>query len=289
LESPLVGETEVLAQFRLAVRRFTEAAPSTFPLARVLQSVIGVSRVVRRSIGRHYDGSLAVEAARIVSSSERVAILGGGAMAGAVARHLDGPDFALFNRRAITVAGRPSRPWDGVPAALADYPAVVSTIPGSVAPFVDDEYLSFIESRDDPLLFVDIGMPPVLTEPPSDGPLRYMGVDDVAASVEVEPAPQAEEALDRAALAAWRRLSTPRQAGAMISELSLRVDRTVDQQVRRFTNRIAESSDPEPLLRQLAQTVARRVLHHPVSFIGSEALGRSELDLISDMFRLDDE
>ncbi len=289
LDSPLVGEAEVFTQFRKAVRHFVSDATGSDRLVRILQSAIGVGRITRRSLGSIAEGSLAVEAARIVSSSERVAILGGGAMAGVVARSLDGLDLALFNRRAATVAGRPSRPWDGVPEALASYPAIVSTVPGGVPPFDDDTYLPFIQSRHEPLLLVDIGMPPVLDQPPSDIPLRYVGVDDVAASVDVDPAPEAEETVEQQALAAWGRLAAPRRAGTIISELDMRVDQVVDDEVLRFLNRVADSSDPEPLLRQLAQTVAKRILHAPVSYIGSRPLGSEELDMVVEVLGLEDE
>jgi glutamyl-tRNA reductase len=289
LDSPLVGETEVLAQFRQAVRRFVDSSSGADPLARVLQAVIGVSRVTRRSFGSVTEGSLAVEAARLVSSSKQVAILGGGGMAGVVARHLNGLDVMLFTRRAATAAGRPRRPWNAVPEALATYPAVVSTVPGGVAPFNDDAYLPVVQARREPLLFIDIGMPPVINEPPSDASLRYMGVDEVAASVEIVPAPEAEEIVEREALVAWGRLSAPRRAGSIISGLSDRVDRAVDEEVDRFANRIADSSEPEPLVRQLAETVARRVLHDPISYIGSRPLGGKDLDLVAEIFGLEDE
>lgn len=289
LDSPLVGEAEVLAQFRQSVRRFLDDSSGDVPLARILQTVIGVSRATRRSFESVAEGSLAVEAARIVSSSERVAILGGGSMAGAVTRHLNGLDLALFNRRAAPVAGRPSRPWDAVPEALATYPAIVSTVPGGVPPFNDDTYLPFVKARREPLLFVDIGMPPVLTQPPSDTPLRYMGVDDVAAAVEVIPAPEAEETVEREARAAWGRLSAPRRAGSIISGLGDRVDRAVNEEVDRFANRIADSTDPQHLVRQLAETVAKRVLHDPISYIGSRPLGSKDLDLLAEVFGLEDE
>ena len=289
LDSPLVGEVEVFAQFRQAVRRFLDKAAGTPDLARMLQAVIGVSRATRRSFGPVSEGSLAVEAARIVSSSEKVAVLGAGAMAGAVSRFLEGRDVTLFARRAETVAGHRSRPWDEVPEALAEYPAVVSTVPGQVPPFDDGTYLRFVQARREPLLFVDIGMPPVLGQPPAEMLFRYMGVDDVAASVDVVPAPESEETVEREARGAWERLSTPRRAGSIISGLSDRVDRAVDEEVSRFANRIAESSDPEILVRQLAQTVANRVLHDPISYIGSRPLGSEQLDLVAELFGVENE
>jgi glutamyl-tRNA reductase len=63
----------------------------------------------------------------------------------------------------------------------------------------------------------------------------------------------------------------------------------VSEEVSRFTHRLAGAEDPEQILRQLAHTVARRVLHPPISFIGSTERGAQVVDLLAEAFGVDDD
>ena len=75
LESPIVGEREVFAQFRQAVSACQESSAPSSRLIQVLSRAVGVARSVRRHLSGP-DGSLAATAARSVADFERVAVLG---------------------------------------------------------------------------------------------------------------------------------------------------------------------------------------------------------------------
>lgn len=268
LASPVIGETEILAQFRQGIARYETTSGSTGSLLPVLEAAVGVGRSARRALPSQPAGSLAALAARTANSGDRVAILGSGAMARAAAQHLPSEGVSVFSRRPALVAGRPSLPWAEVPAALATFPAVISTVPGAEALF-DGAIPSILGTRSEPLLLIDLGMPPVF-HPPLPGPVRYVGVDDIAA-IDQQPVPVVEQSLREHAGDVWGRLSSPARAGAIVSAVLGEAERAVDEEVRRFANRLGQSEDPEAVLRQLAHTVARRILHRPISYLGSRA------------------
>lgn len=289
LDSPLIGEPEVLGQFRHAVSVFQETAPAPASLARVLEAAIGIGRSARRLLGDAPRGSLAALAASAATLSERVAILGGGAMARAAAERLDGAEITIFARRPGLVAGRRTLGWEGAAEALATYPVVISTVPGKVPLFADDVIARALRSRGEPLLLIDLGMPPGFPRPQTHGSVRYLGVDEVASSVPARPSVEAEAVVARAVAETWRRLSAPDRVGEVISAMVKQAETAVSEEVSRFTHRLAGAEDPEQILKQLAHTVARRVLHPPISYIGSTERGAQAVDLLAEAFGIDDD
>lgn len=55
----------------------------------------------------------------------------------------------------------------------------------------------------------------------------------------------------------------------MIAGLVDQAESAVDEEVSRFARRLQTTDDPEAVLRQAARTVARRLLHRPISYINS--------------------
>lgn len=288
LESPMIGETEVLSQFRHVVAGFTRSSDGGGDLARILESAIAVGRMTRRFLDPAPHGSLASVAAEAVATAERVAILGGGAMARAAARQLSDAEVAIFARRPAVIAGNSAYAWERVPEVLATYPAVISTVPGGQALFSEPVILRAFARRSQPLLLVDLGMPPAFTRPGETDPVSYLGVDDLAGSVgDLLPA-EAEQALISEADVHWRRVTASDRVGSIINAIVDQAKNAVDEEVRRFVNRLPGAEDPESVLQQLAHTVARRILHSPISFVGSRAGGSEAIETVAEAFGVDD-
>lgn len=282
LESAPIGESEILSQFRGALEWSFAETCGDQSLVHLIEAALGVGRAARRSLSGSGAGSLAHAAAGIAGDRPGVVILGGGAMARAVAHELDRSNVTIYARRPGSVAGNPSRPWRDLPTALASCRAVVSTVPGPVATLAE-------AGRDGPpLILVDLGMPPALTSPELAEPIIYQGVDDVAASVRSISQPDAEEVAARESEKAWARLIVSDRAGSIITSVFDRADRTVDEEVRRFSGRLSAADDPAEVLRQLAHTVARRILHPPAALLGSTPLTPDELEVVAKAFGIDD-
>ena len=289
LDSPLIGEPEVLGQFRHAVSVWRDVSPDPGILGRVLEAAIGIGRATRRLLGDAPRGSLAAVAAREAAPFGRVAILGAGAMARAAAEQLDGAEVTIFARRPTNVAGRESLAWDGVAKALATYPVVISTVPGK-APLLSDEALAgAFASRTEPLTLIDLAMPPGFSRPDPRGPIRYLGVDEVASSIGARPSAESEESVLNGAVAAWRRLTAPDRVGRVIALMVEQADDAVDEEVGRFASRLQQAEDPDQVMRQLAHTIARRILHPPISFLSTTERGVGSVEVLAEAFGIDDE
>lgn len=288
LESPLVGEPEVLAQFRCAAAAYQEAASAPNALSRTLKSAVGVGRAARRRLGRSDAGSLGSVAAQLAATRESVAVLGSGAMARAVVRSLGPAAGEVYARSPGVVEGREISDWEGALNALARYAAVVSTVPGQTPLFTDQAVRRVLASRSDPLLLVDLAMPPGFERYRDEPGLAYRGIDNVASSVVSDRRVDLDEMVLTEASAAWARIGADDRTRSVISSIVQRAEQAVDEEVKRFAGRIAAADDPEPALRQLAQTVARRVLHGPISYLGSAAGGFEAANVFAEAFGLDD-
>lgn len=268
LESPVVGEREIFAQFRQAVEAFDLEHAPTQALEPVLARVLGVARTVRRRLAEPPEGSLGAIAAERVTAFREVAVLGAGAMARAATTALSELDVSVFSRRPVVVDRRPSRTWSEVAEAFG-YPAVVVAVPvaADLLPWTQIE--GVLDRRDEPVQVVDLGMPPLPEAIAGHPAVRYVGIDDLASSA-AAPVPRTVDSMLAAeAGKAWRRLAIDDRVGSVIAGLMEQADSAVSDEVRRFSRRIATADDPEPILRQLAHTVARRILHGPVSYMAS--------------------
>lgn len=276
LESAQVGEAEVLSQFRHALVELAGRKDGSSHLMSAMESALGAARTARRMLSERRSGSLAEAAVRMVSGHSRVSVLGGGAMARAVAAELTrSTDVTVYTRRPDPVAGVLPRPWAAIASELDSFPAVVSTIPG---PVPELELLQ--RTAEDPLLLIDLGMPPAM-EVPDTSMFDYRGVDDVASSMPSATAPGVDEALSLEAEKAWGRLTVSQDACSIISSVVDIAERTVDDEVSRFAARFSATDDPEQVLRQLAHTVARRIIHPSVSLLGSTPLTSRDLHLLA--------
>ncbi len=283
LESAQVGESEVLSQFRQALQELTGHPSLDTDLIRAVETALGVARSARKFLARQYDGSLALAAASLVESHPEVVVLGGGAMGRAVVRELGSSRVSVYSRRPTPISGIPSHPMEELPEALTTCRAVVSTIPGPV-PLLEEVH----RSAGNPLIVIDLGMPPAL-ETPDTPAVKYFGIDDVAFSVPVATEPEAEEILAIESKTAWGRLTVSPDARSIISSVVDLVDQTVDSEVRRFAHRFSTAEEPEEVLRQLAHSVARRIIHPSVSLLGSTPLTQRDLDVMARAFGVQDE
>jgi glutamyl-tRNA reductase len=70
----------------------------------------------------------------------------------------------------------------------------------------------------------------------------------------------------------------------VIAAMMEQADTAVVEEVQRFATRLAVSDDPERVLRQLAHSVARRVLHGPISYVSSSDRGIDVAETLAEAF-----
>ncbi len=263
LESPLLGEDEVLGQFRGAVGAVRNNGNG---LDRMLEKAIGIGRSARRQITNRVSDSLASVAVEMAMPAGRIAVLGAGSMARATVDAIgDSAEVDVYARRPGVVAGHTALPWEDVAAAFAGADVVVSTVPGEhtlIEPAALDSVLS---GRREPLRLFDLGMPPGFA--PLTG-VDYTGIDGIASNVPRSSVPEADVSVMEDAIAYWRKLTTPHDAGSLINAIIDQADAVAEEVSRRFAARIDQAEDPAAILEQAVRRVARGVLHRPIAFIG---------------------
>lgn len=295
LESPILGEQEILTQFRQTLIEAEEAGQVDGLLARLLESAVSVGRQARDLIPGSPHNSMAAVAAQAVGPADRVAVLGSGVMATAVVEGLmllpAPPQVTVVARHPEKVADRPGvevLPFHRAPRVLEKFPAVISAT-SAKRRLIDDESLSgAVAGRTTPLLLVDMAMPPDF-RPATHDDVTYLAIDDLARMAGRRPRSHDADALvESAAADAYRNYRDHHEVGPLIGSLMRSADDIVASTVARFAGRLNEPED-EAVLRQSAHTVARTLLAGPVSYLKTGDRASEAIDVIADAFDVDDE
>ena len=273
LESPILGEREILTQFRQATACAAEHGAANGPLLGLLDAAIATARAARRHLPVDPARSMASIAATLVADTGRVGILGHGTMGRSVAEALlarpEPPTVEIFARRPekVDTPGAVVRPLTEAPEAFHTHPAIVSATSAKTRLIPTDTLRALLARRVESLLLVDMAMPPDL-DPPEGVPVRYVDIDDLADLARETISPIDADRFVAAAAADYvQRVRTRAQAGALIRSLFDRADVAAAEAVDRFAGKLTRPED-RPLLEQVARATVRKLLHHPVRYIG---------------------
>lgn len=292
LESPIVGEREILTQFRRALADAEEAGSVSGLMAKLLEAAVATGRAARDLFPRSPHDSMAAVAAQVVGAAERVAVIGSGVMAQAVVSgllELPAPPEVVMLARKPDVATPPGVqvwPMSRTGELLAGFPAVVSATSATHRLLPEDELAAILLGRARPVMLVDMAMPPDL-EPPPGAPVVYIGIDELARRAGRRPhRHQADEMVKEAAAETHRRCADHHAVGPVIGDLIRMADEVVERTVERFVGRLGNGDD-RAVLRQTAHTVARTLLASPVSYLRSNDRPADAADLVAASFGLD--
>ncbi|MFP3914060.1 MAG: hypothetical protein ACLFWM_04235 [Actinomycetota bacterium] len=274
LESPIMGEVEVLTQFRRAVTDMRETGSAEGWFLKLLESAISTGRDARDLMPASAHDTMAAVAAQLVGPAERVAVVGSGTMARSVVEALAGlpapPRVTVLAREPdrVVLEGADVLALDEVPSVLSRFPVVVSATAASKRLMDRGEMEAVLRRRTASLLLVDMAMPPDFAPAAADS-VHYVGIDELASLASRRPRTgAAEEHVADAARETYHLLATRGRAGPVIASLLAEADRVVDETVERFAGRLSEEADRD-VLRQTAHTVARTILNRPVSALRS--------------------
>jgi glutamyl-tRNA reductase len=295
LESPILGEQEVLTQFRQALLEAEEAGQVAGVFARLLEGAVGAGRQARELIPGSPHNSLAAVAAQAIGTVDRVAVLGAGIMAGAMVEGLlqlpAPPQVTVVARHPEKVAKNDLvrvLPFEEARRVLETFPAVVSATSAKQRPVADEVMAGILNGRTTPLLLVDMAMPPDFV-PPEKAAVRYIDIDDLARMADRRArSDQADVFVESASATAYRQYRDHHEIGPLIGSLMEHADSLVDEVVGRFSGKLAGTRD-EGILRQAAHTVARTLLAGPISYLKQEERSAEAIDVIADAFGVDDE
>jgi glutamyl-tRNA reductase len=197
------------------------------------------------------------------------------------------PKVSIYARRPETVSipNDEVLPMSAASRALAEAPVVISAT-GAKGGLFDPEVLhDALRRRSEPLLLIDLAMPPDFSPAGGNGLLHYLDVDDVARHARHNGGAAAvEEEVERAATEAWAKLSNHHDVGPVIAAILHEADRAVREEVERFSGRLAGGAGDLAVITQLAQTIAHRVLHRPLSYLGSAEGGAEAAPILAEVF-----
>lgn len=295
LESPILGEHEVLTQFRQALIEAEEAGRVSGVFARLLEGAVGAGRHARELIPGSPHNSMAAVAAQSVGTADQVAVLGAGLISSAVVQGLlllpAPPQVTVIARHPEKVARQEMvavLPFERATEALDTFPAVISATSAKRRPIADQVLADVLARRTTRLLLIDMAMPPDF-ELPAGADVDYLDIDDLARMADRRSRSEDADALvETAAGTAYRQYRDHHEIGPLISRLIGQADDVVAETVRRFAGRLGGSDDRD-VLRQTAHTVARALLAGPISYLKQEERSAEAMDVIADAFGVEDE
>lgn len=274
LESPILGEIEVLTQFRQAIAELRERGTAPRGLLKLLESAVAAGRAAREAMGTSPHDTMAALAAQVVGPSSRVAVIGSGTMARAVVAALSAlpapPAIAVLARSPdlVNVEGVMVQPLEELTAVLAEFPAVVSATAASGCLMSPEDLAASLVGREEPLVMVDMAMPPDFA-PPEEGSFRYIGIDQLAGMARRRlELPEVSKMVATAAREAFHSYANHDRAAPVIRSMFALAENAVDETVDRFSGRLADPADRD-ILRQAVHTVARKLMDRPVTAVRS--------------------
>lgn len=288
LESPVIGEREILTQFRRALGDCKNGMDGLF--VKLLEQAVPVARAARALLDHDPHESMATVAAELVSGISHVAILGSGSIARSVAVALrsteNPPTVTVAARRPerFVVAGVNVVEFSESPALLSHAPAVISATSAKTRLMLPRELSEILSNRMSPLTLIDMAMPPDFT-PPADAPITYIDIDTLAKQVgDRVDGSAASRYVEDASVAVHDRVTAHGTVGPVIKHMMDRADALVDQTLERFSGRMSDSGDGE-VLRQAVHSVTRALLADPVRYVkASDPVG---VDAVAEAFGFD--
>lgn len=292
LDSPIVGEPEVLGQFRKAVEVARTTGTIGGAFEQLLSAAINTGRLVRAQLPESPHESLARVAADQVADSKSIAIFGAGAMANAVARALETATtrVTMYARRpeAVTVRVDAVDHINNAAVALAQADAVIAATSAKRDLFNEAEVLAAVADRKTPLIIIDLAMPPDFSLSTDVDNVEYLGLDQVADLVRPTAVPASvDEFIRSAAHDAEYRYINHQAAGPVIVGLLAEADRIAGEEADKAFLR-ASTDNPEAILHDLAHKVARRLMHPTISYLSGHENGTQAASLLAEAYELDE-
>jgi glutamyl-tRNA reductase len=311
LDSMAVGEDQIVAQIKAAVRKAAAAGATGPALGGLIDAALRASKRARTQTTISTEGislaraGLGLAAVRLGGLTARDAVvLGTGSMGKLAARLLRQADVGRLSvagrnsaraaEVAAAVGGRPLRAAD-VPAALARADLLV-TATGAAAPVVvaGPVQAARAQARGRPLFVLDLGMPPDVE--PAVGQLAGVTLADLAALGQhlADRAAPDQISQARAIVAAEAAAYAERQdqaaAAPVIAAMHAQITQLADVELARLHDRLPDLSE-----HQRAETAAtvhrilRKILHRPsvrAREFSASPEGRIYLDVLQQFFDL---
>lgn len=302
LESPLLGESQVLGQLRTAVREARLAGCLDHVVGGTADQAVAAARLARRESGLGRGaaslGQAAVHLLRDQAGGvrgRRVLVVGAGEVGGLAARALAraGAEL-LIGSRSGTTAEALSRSVGATPVDMDRMPELLRHVDAAVlsagtgAPLVHVRDLS---GRDRPLLLLDLAVPRNVEAAAGRIPgVRLVNVDELGAQAQgglsrrQEAARKAGQILEQE-LAAWRVWFRSTSANPTLAALAEYADGIRSRELQRTLRTLGEL-DPSVRRRieSLSRALVSRLMFHPIAYVRAHPEDEAARELLQRMF-----
>jgi glutamyl-tRNA reductase len=310
LESMVVGEAQVLGQFKTAHRVATEAGTVDARLDYVMRRAISTAKRVRTetALGRGSASlsEIAVDCARTVVedlNGKGVLLVGAGKMSKLAARRLREEGARIMTTSRGESSARLARSVGGEPIALNDLAAVADRIDVIIASTDSDRVVLDAKAIDllqrqraqRPLCIVDMAVPRDIDAAAAEIPgVTLIDIDELGRRVEQrldqrrETIPAVETIIDAELERTVMAISQRDTAGPAITEL---VEWAEALRAREIDRTFGAAGDLDPETRErvevLTRSMVRKLLHGPVTRLREAAGDPAATLAIREAFRLD--
>jgi glutamyl-tRNA reductase len=300
LDSMVVGEGQILGQVREAYRTATEEHCAGQILNRLFHTSLRIGKKVRSETGIG-DSSLSVPRVAVKLAEEvfgslagrRALVLGAGDMSELVVKHLKSmgvSDLRIANRTperarllADRVGGR-AVSFDAIDGELRGVDVVVSSTGSGEWVLESETVAAAVESREDPLFFIDIAVPrdvdPVVQTLEN---VYLYDIDDLQAVVErnaegrQDAAEEGEAMISPAVLEFTGWLSTLHVV-PMIQELRDGAEQIRRHELARALKRMDLSPEEAASVERMSYSLVNKLLHGPIQEIKARAEAGAPLE-----------
>jgi glutamyl-tRNA reductase len=300
LDSMVVGEGQILGQVREAYRMATEEHCAGQILNRLFHTSLRNGKRVRSETGIG-DSSLSVPRVAVKLAEEvfgslagrRALVLGAGDMSELVVKHLRSrgvSDLRIANRtpeRARLLAGRVGGravSFDAIDGELCGVDVVVSSTGSGNWVLESETVAGAIESREDPLFFIDIAVPrdvdPVVQTLEN---VYLYDIDDLQAVVERnaegrQDAAEEGEAMISPAVQEFTGWLSTLHVVPMIQELRDGAERIRRHELARALQKMDLSPEEAASIERMSHSLVNKLLHGPIQEIKARAEAGSPLE-----------
>jgi glutamyl-tRNA reductase len=313
LDSMVLGEPQILAQVREALRAAERRGAADQALTELFQAASRTGRRVRSetAVGAAPDSFVAAgadlaEEALAGLEGRSAVVLGAGQMSALAVKHLRRRGVAtvrILNRspeRARALAERYEADHEGLerlPKAIAEADVVVCAT-GAAGVVVTEEHVRHaMEDRERPLFILDLAVPrdvePSAREVPG---VELIDIEGLKDSLAVRAAEATEEIEHARAIVAdeVRRFTLRRRAARLaplIRSLRRRGDEIVDAELDRFGAELASLSPEErEAVESMARGIVAKLLHDPIVRVKERSVpgGRdADAKLLAELFGIE--
>ena len=285
LESAVLGEPQILGQFKDAHQLATGTCSAGKELNRILNRVYEVAKRVRTetAIGRagvSWGSAASTLAEKVLGdlTDRRVLVVGAGEMARVSAQHLreQGARVTVVNRtRANAEAlareiGGTAAPLEALEAELLSADVVVSAAAASPEAFAPDRIAGTMRARcRRDLVLIDLAVPRAIPAAAGDIDGVYLcDVDDLGRLTERAVQERAQAVADAERIiedevARYEREQAERRAAPVIQAMRKHAAEIAREEVDRTAKRIGADAEIEKRLAALANAVVAKLLHEP--------------------------